>query len=154
MKVYFHCCPTDNFGVQFNFHTVNSSETVLPSQLNDLNPTFHHSTEPPVIEPFNFPSQVQDTGRAQVTCSISAGDLPMEIVWSKDGRPIDSHLNVECQTGEFHSLLIFKTLRGDHSGVYTCTARNVAATASHSATLLVQGNDSIVKESPKNHLQP
>lgn len=92
-----------------------------------------------MIEPFGFPNQVQDGGRAQVTCSISSGDLPIQVSWMRDGHPISSHLNVEMQTGEFHSLLIFKRLRGEHSGVYTCTARNMAAAASHSATLLVQG---------------
>lgn len=92
-----------------------------------------------MIEPFSFPVQVQDGGRAQVTCAISAGDLPIEVTWLRDGRPIANQLNVEVQTGEFHSLLIFKKLRGEHSGVYTCTARNLAATASRAATLLVQG---------------
>ena len=95
-----------------------------------------------MIEPFTFPSLVQDGGRTQVTCSISAGDLPMQITWLKDGRPIGHQLNVETQTGEFHSLLLFKKLRGEHSGSYTCTARNLAAVASHSATLLVQGPSS------------
>lgn len=47
-------------------------------------------------------------------------------------------MTLQVQTGEFHSVLIFKKLRGHHSGVYTCTARNTAAVASHSATLLVQ----------------
>lgn len=92
-----------------------------------------------MIEPFSFPVQVQDGGRAQVTCAISAGDLPIEVAWLRDGRPIANYLNVEVQTGEFHSLLIFKKLRGEHSGVYTCTARNLAATASRAAALLVQG---------------
>jgi hypothetical protein len=94
---------------------------------------------PPVIEPFGFPIQVQDSGRTQVTCSISSGDLPIKVSWTKDGRPIANNLNVEMQTGEFHSLLIFKKLRGEHSGIYACTARNLAKAASHSATLLVQG---------------
>jgi hypothetical protein len=94
---------------------------------------------PPVIEPFGFPIQVQDSGRTQVTCSISSGDLPIKVSWTKDGRSIANNLNVEMQTGEFHSLLIFKKLRGEHSGIYTCTARNLAKAASHSATLLVQG---------------
>ena len=92
-----------------------------------------------MIEPFGFPLQVQDGGRTQVTCSISSGDLPIKVSWTKDGRPIATNLNVEMQTGEFHSLLIFKKLRGEHSGVYTCTARNLAKAASHSTTLLVQG---------------
>jgi hypothetical protein len=48
-------------------------------------------------------------------------------------------LGIEIQTGEFHSLLIFKKLRGEHSGVYACTARNLASTATHRAVLLVQG---------------
>lgn len=100
---------------------------------------------PPVIEPFGFPIQVQDSGRTQVTCSISSGDLPIKVSWTKDGRPIANNLNVEMQTGEFHSLLIFKKLRGEHSGIYTCTARNLAKAASHSATLLVQG-----PSTPKN----
>ena len=92
-----------------------------------------------MIEPFSFPVQVQEGGRAQVTCAISAGDLPIEVTWLRDGKPIANHLGVEVQTGEFHSLLIFKKLRGEHSGVYTCTARNLASTASRAATLLVQG---------------
>lgn len=86
--------------------------------------------------------QVQDGGRTQVTCSISSGDLPIKVSWTRDGRPIAANLNVEMQTGEFHSLLIFKKLRGEHSGVYTCTARNLAKAASHSAVLLVQGPSS------------
>lgn len=87
---------------------------------------------------------MQDGGRAQVTCSISAGDLPIQVSWTKDGRPIATtgqHFGVEIQTGEFHSLLIFKKLRGEHSGVYACTARNLASWATHSAVLLVQGKN-------------
>ncbi|EFX68476.1 hypothetical protein DAPPUDRAFT_330030 [Daphnia pulex] len=49
---------------------------------------------PPVIEPFGFPIQVQDSGRTQVTCSISSGDLPIKVSWTKDGRSIANNLNV------------------------------------------------------------
>jgi Down syndrome cell adhesion protein len=49
---------------------------------------------PPVIEPFGFPIQDQDSGRTQVTCSISSGDLPIKVSWTKDGRSIANNLNV------------------------------------------------------------
>lgn len=32
---------------------------------------------PPVIEPFKFPKNLQDGGRAQVTCAVSSGDMPI-----------------------------------------------------------------------------
>ena len=39
---------------------------------------------PPVIEEFSFPKNLQEGGRAQVSCSVSSGDMPMHFSWFKD----------------------------------------------------------------------
>lgn len=49
---------------------------------------------PPVIEPFAFPKNLQDGGRAQVTCAVSSGDMPIVFSWKKDGHQIPSNLQV------------------------------------------------------------
>lgn len=49
---------------------------------------------PPVIEPFSFPKNLQDGGRAQVTCAVSSGDMPIAFAWKKDGHQISPSLQV------------------------------------------------------------
>ena len=55
-----------------------------------------HFLEPPVIDPFTFPSRKQGD-RFIVTCVISSGDMPFVIRWEKDGRPIPRDLGVRVQ---------------------------------------------------------
>lgn len=54
---------------------------------------YFHSA-PPVIEPFSFPKNLQDGGRAQVTCAVSSGDMPIVFAWKKDGHQISPSLQV------------------------------------------------------------
>lgn len=49
---------------------------------------------PPVMSPFSFPANSQEGSRAQVTCSVTSGDLPIYISWLKDGEPLPSSLRV------------------------------------------------------------
>lgn len=49
---------------------------------------------PPVIEPFLFPKNLQEGGRAQVSCQVSSGDMPVYFNWHKDGVPIPMSLQV------------------------------------------------------------
>lgn len=49
---------------------------------------------PPVIEPFFFPKNVQESGRAQISCSVSSGDMPVYFTWYKDGSPLSISLQV------------------------------------------------------------
>lgn len=53
-----------------------------------------HFAGPPVMSPFNFPANSQEGSRAQVTCSVTSGDLPIYISWLKDGEPLPSSLRV------------------------------------------------------------
>jgi len=46
------------------------------------------------MSPFSFPANSQEGSRAQVTCSVTSGDLPIYISWLKDGEPLPSSLRV------------------------------------------------------------
>lgn len=55
-----------------------------------INPT----SGPPVIESFKFPKNLQEGGRAQITCAVSSGDMPIYFSWKKDDNLIPSSLQV------------------------------------------------------------
>ncbi|XP_035786671.1 Down syndrome cell adhesion molecule-like protein Dscam2 isoform X3 [Anopheles albimanus] len=93
---------------------------------------------PAVIEPFSFPKVMKVGGRAQLTCSVSAGDMPIYFSWKKDGIAIAPDLHISEKKEEFFSLLVLKDITARHSGRYTCFATNTAAQTSYTAELLVQ----------------
>ncbi|XP_053686439.1 cell adhesion molecule Dscam2 [Sabethes cyaneus] len=93
---------------------------------------------PPVIESFSFPKNIKVGGRAQLTCSVSSGDMPVYFSWKKDGATIPLKLQVSERKEEFFSLLILKNITAKHRGRYTCFALNAAAEVNHTAELLVQ----------------
>ncbi|PSN48897.1 Down syndrome cell adhesion molecule-like protein Dscam2 [Blattella germanica] len=94
---------------------------------------------PPVMEPFFFPSSLQEGSRAQVTCSISSGDLPINFTWLKDGSPLPDSLQIEQKKGGgFFTFLVFNQVTSRHSGSYTCVATNNAASVNYTAELLVK----------------
>lgn len=96
---------------------------------------------PPVIEEFSFPKNLQEGGRAQVSCSVSSGDMPIYFSWFKDEAPIPMSLQIIEKKDEFFSQLIFKDITSRHSGKYTCFATNSAAKVNYTAELLVKGTE-------------
>lgn len=98
--------------------------------------------EPPVIAPFQFPSDTVDEGRyGQITCSVVSGDEPLQISWSLHGDVISSDPSIiTTMIGTRSSILIISQVGYRHSGEYTCRATNKAGTATHSATLRVNGD--------------
>ncbi|CAG9789295.1 unnamed protein product [Diatraea saccharalis] len=93
---------------------------------------------PPVLSPVVFPPGLRAGDRAQLTCSVTSGDMPVYFSWLKDQMPISSILQVEERGAEFYSMLIFKTLTAAHSGVYTCVVTNTAGKANTSAELAIK----------------
>ncbi|KAH8340543.1 hypothetical protein KR059_000756, partial [Drosophila kikkawai] len=93
---------------------------------------------PPVIEPFKFPKNLQEGGRAQITCAVSSGDMPIYFSWKKDDSSIPSSLQITEKKEEFYSLLVFKDITARHSGKYTCYASNAAAKVNFTAELQVR----------------
>ncbi|XP_077559684.1 cell adhesion molecule Dscam1-like isoform X2 [Haemaphysalis longicornis] len=99
---------------------------------------------PPSITPFSFPEKPQLGSRASVTCSVPEGDPPIRLSWLRDGVPVGSSPSPSVGQGvsfghvdDFISTLVFKSLREEHTAVYTCLAANEAASVNYSAPLVV-----------------
>ncbi|XP_050040426.2 cell adhesion molecule Dscam1-like isoform X3 [Dermacentor andersoni] len=98
---------------------------------------------PPSITPFSFPEKPQLGSRASVTCSVPDGDPPIRLSWLRDGVPLDSSPSAGREgvsfghVDDFISTLVFKSLREEHTAVYTCLAANEAAAVNYSAPLVV-----------------
>ncbi|XP_039278210.1 Down syndrome cell adhesion molecule-like protein Dscam2 isoform X4 [Nilaparvata lugens] len=94
--------------------------------------------KPPQIQPFQFPDNLQEGHRAQVSCTIISGDFPVDISWYKDGRPLTQEPDVQQQVHQFVNALFFSKLGAHHSGHYTCIARNAAAQTNFTAKLIIK----------------
>ena len=75
----------------------------------------------------------------KVSCTISSGDMPIDIQWRKDGRLFTAGPGVQVQNNVFSSNILFFSLAAEHSGSYTCVAINAAAAANFTAQLIVRG---------------
>ncbi|XP_058174792.1 cell adhesion molecule Dscam2 [Anopheles ziemanni] len=92
----------------------------------------------PVINPFHFEDHVDSEESVQVTCHVSKGDLPIEIGWLFNGKPMRISSNIEITSiGKRSSSLNIPSVGAGHSGVYTCIARNIAGSRNQSAELFV-----------------
>jgi len=98
-----------------------------------------HSVLPYII-PFSFDGEANSGDNAQLTCHVSKGDRPLQISWSFHGRELSSHMGLTTtKIGDSISVLVIASVTAGHSGNYTCTARNPAGVANHTATLQVNG---------------
>ncbi|XP_055593998.1 cell adhesion molecule Dscam2 isoform X46 [Uranotaenia lowii] len=92
----------------------------------------------PVINPFHFEEEVDSEESVMVTCHVSKGDLPIEITWQFNGKPLRISSNIEITSiGKRSSSLNIPSVTADHSGVYTCIAKNIAGLRNQSAELFV-----------------
>ena len=75
------------------------------------------------------------------TCSVSAGDYPMEFSWFFNGEKLNVHdmQDVSISTHRHRSWLEVEAVHARHAGTYTCTVSNEAGAASHSTILTVNG---------------
>ena len=99
--------------------------------------------DPPIIVPISFGKEIFDEGDyAQVSCVVSSGDLPLQITWSLQGHRVQGGSKTGISTapmGPRASFLSIQSVSNQHSGVYTCTARNSAGFSSYSTNLIVNG---------------
>ncbi|GFQ77884.1 down syndrome cell adhesion molecule homolog [Trichonephila clavata] len=104
---------------------------------------------PPVIEPFHIPEAIEEGARSKLLCSVTKGDPPITIQWLKDGKPLPHDLEItETILDEFSKALLFPRVELRHRGNYTCTARNMAASASFTASMVIHAPPRWTTEPP------
>uniref|UniRef100_A0A1B0DHI0 Ig-like domain-containing protein n=1 Tax=Phlebotomus papatasi TaxID=29031 RepID=A0A1B0DHI0_PHLPP len=81
----------------------------------------------------------------QAQCTISGGDLPVNVTWYYNGLPLETYLGVYTEKrGNRINNLMIDSVVGKHMGNYTCVAVNRAGIVQHSAELrgpAVMGQD-------------
>lgn len=96
---------------------------------------------PPRISHFDFgddPVNLGDT--VSVVCLISSGDLPIDIEWLFNGFRLNAFSGVSVtKGGKRNSMLTIDNVNGQHAGNYSCIAKNMAASVTYSAELIVNG---------------
>lgn len=102
----------------------------------------------PAIAPFSFGEEEFNIDEsASAICSISKGDLPVNIWWSFDGGSIETIYNLTSnddgititRTSQKISMLVIDAVRGRHRGNYTCYASNRGGVVTHSSYLAING---------------
>lgn len=95
----------------------------------------------PQILPFSFGEDTMNTGDStSLMCSISKGDLPIEIFWFHNNRTLKPDGNIAIlKTSKKISTLSFDSLQAEHIGQYTCLAKNQAGFTRFSTYLSVNG---------------
>lgn len=96
---------------------------------------------PPTIVPFSFgekPSHIEQYLTLQ--CTISDGDLPIDILWTFNSQPITAELDViAAKMGKRSSVLTIESVTDKHAGKYVCQGANKAGVAIYSTELKVIG---------------
>ncbi|XP_048588601.1 Down syndrome cell adhesion molecule-like protein 1 isoform X2 [Nematostella vectensis] len=100
----------------------------------------------PRITPFMW-APVDEGQREHYTCVVAEGDMPCNITWLRDGKPLYSIPgDLEIMTSQFISSLSIPQVMQRHQGVYTCIVGNRAGIARHSAQLIVYVPSKFVTE--------
>lgn len=99
----------------------------------------------PIILPFDFGEEPINSGDStSLMCSISKGDLPIDIYWLHNNKTIDSNDGIIAnKVGKKVANLIIDSVQAFHAGEYTCVARNKAGMTSYSTYLHVNGTYSV-----------
>ena len=103
--------------------------------------TGHVVVVPPQILHFDFGDQPINTGDAVfLTCSVNKGDLPVHIEWYLNEKSAENLAGIAISnTNKRSSQLSIDSVSEEHVGGYTCTAENVAGSATYSTALDVNG---------------
>lgn len=99
----------------------------------------------PQILPFDFGDEPVNAGdTSAVQCTITKGDSPIHISWIFRDRIIQTSTGgvTISQINKRISTLSIESVAENHSGEYTCCARNTAGEANHTAHLYVNGASS------------
>lgn len=113
----------------------------IPSQKVVLMKCDDYVLVPPKIATFTFGDEPLNFGEsASVQCTISGGDLPMDVNWKLNGNDIPYNMDVTTsRMGKRINVLMIDSVKAHHAGNYTCLAKNKAGQTNQSALLIVIG---------------
>lgn len=91
--------------------------------------------------PFSFGEGSLTSGQpVTIHCTVVEGDMPISLRWAFHGQELSSQMGISIiKAGARVSLLTIDSIAAGHSGDYTCTAANSAASVNYTATLSVNG---------------
>ncbi|XP_053205985.1 cell adhesion molecule DSCAM-like isoform X3 [Panonychus citri] len=106
------------------------------------------ANDPPKIQPFNFPSDLQLNQPIIVTfCTAYSSDKPITFEWLKDGKAIAGQSeDTIIKNHEMFSILELKNLKANQIGNYTCVASNRFGIDSFTSSLLMKAPPYWIKE--------
>ncbi|XP_049823740.1 Down syndrome cell adhesion molecule-like protein Dscam2 [Aethina tumida] len=94
----------------------------------------------PHITPFEFEGEVNTGDSVQLNCYVSKGDLPLNITWMLNGKPIETSWGISMiPIGTKTNLLTINSVQPEHAGVYNCVASNKGGTSTQQAELFING---------------
>lgn len=96
---------------------------------------------PPRITPFYFEDNPVHAGQyIQITCLAPEGDIPIDIEWELNGKPIGNFQEISTsKMGKRSSFLTIESVSHLNAGNYTCRATNKAENFQYVAELNVNG---------------
>ena len=91
--------------------------------------------------PFTFGSDsIKEGGMAQLICFVNEGDEPLTISWFLKGDTLSSDPSITTtMIGTRTSMLMITSVGYQHSGTYSCRAKNHAGSKTETAELKVIG---------------
>lgn len=97
----------------------------------------------PQILQFSFGEGPLNSGEMlSISCTIIKGDLPVNLTWMFNDRPIDQdRTDVSIVLNQRVSFLSIDSVAASHAGKYKCLAKNDAGLDSHEAVLSVNGTE-------------
>lgn len=102
---------------------------------------FNAYAVPPIIVPFSFGEKSSHFNQyLTLQCTISEGDLPINILWTFNNQLITSELDIiTAKMGKRSSVLTIESVTAKHAGIYSCQGENQAGIAAYSTELKVIG---------------
>lgn len=97
---------------------------------------------PPKMMPFTFGDDPLELSQSTtVQCSVTTGDLPLNIKWLFNGKLISDVQDViVSKINKYAAALSIESVSAKHVGNYTCVGRNAAGNASYTSQLLLNGS--------------
>lgn len=95
----------------------------------------------PVVQPFQFPDQVEIGKITSVICGVVSGKAPFTFKWYKDGNIVQGD---SISTQRKTSTLVIDPVQKSSGGNYTCVVSSSEGKGSYSSTLTVRGKVKII----------